>query len=81
MVSTDHFRHELLSQMSRAAALGRTNVLVTVGDLCGSILRGHVSSVACCDAMQAEIKTGDVVILERSNIAGMTVRYLLPRGS
>jgi hypothetical protein len=43
--------------------------------------RGHVSSVACCDAMQAEIKTGDVVILERSNIAGMTVRYLLPRGS
>jgi 5,10-methylenetetrahydrofolate reductase len=41
MVSTDHFRHELLSQMSRAAALGRTNVLVTVGDLCGSVVTSH----------------------------------------
>ena len=79
MVSTDHFRHELLEQMSRAAALGQANVLVTVGGLCGSVLRGHSSSDACCEAMQAEIKTGDVIVCERNDPAGMTVRYLLPR--
>ncbi len=32
-----------------------------------------------CDAMQAEIKPGDTMILDRTNGAGMTVRYLLPR--
>ena len=35
----------------------------------------------CCDAMQAEIKSGDVLLLERINGAGMTVRYRLPRTS
>jgi hypothetical protein len=29
--------------------------------------------------MQAEMKPGDSMILERANGAGMTVRYLLPR--
>jgi hypothetical protein len=81
MVSSDHFRHELLGQMGRASALGRVNILVTVGDLCGSILRGHISSEACCDAMQQEVKPGDVIVLERTNPAGMTVRYLLPRAN
>jgi hypothetical protein len=30
-------------------------------------------------AMQAEFKPGDTMILDRTNGAGMTVRYLLPR--
>jgi hypothetical protein len=29
--------------------------------------------------MQAEFKSGDTVLLDRSNGVGMTVRYLLPR--
>jgi hypothetical protein len=33
----------------------------------------------CCDAMQAEMKPGDTLLIERANGAGMTVRYLLPR--
>jgi hypothetical protein len=32
-----------------------------------------------CEAMQAEMKPGDTMILDRANGAGMTVRYLLPR--
>ena len=29
--------------------------------------------------MQAEVKAGDTVLIERTGGAGMTVRYLLPR--
>jgi hypothetical protein len=29
--------------------------------------------------MQHEMKPGDTLIIERANLAGMTVRYLLPR--
>jgi hypothetical protein len=61
MVSTDHFRQELLSQLSR------------------SIPTGSAWSASCCDAMQAEMKTGDTLLIERANGARMTVRYLLPR--
>jgi hypothetical protein len=35
----------------------------------------------CCDAMQAEMKPGDMMILDRTSGAGMTVRYLLPRAN
>jgi hypothetical protein len=31
--------------------------------------------------MQDEMKPGDVLLLERTNGAGMTVRYLLPRAA
>jgi hypothetical protein len=31
--------------------------------------------------MQAEIKAGDTVLIERTSGAGMTVRYLLPRAN
>ena len=30
--------------------------------------------------MEAEMKPGDILLLERTSGAGMTVRYLLPRG-
>jgi hypothetical protein len=33
----------------------------------------------CCDAMEAEMKRGATIILDRASGAGMTVRYLLPR--
>jgi hypothetical protein len=79
MVSTDHFRHELLAQLNRAAAQGHIDVLVNSGELCRTIPRGSSSSASCCDAMQAECEPGDTMILDRASGAGMTVRYLLPR--
>lgn len=79
MVSSDHFRHELLAQLGRAAAIGRIDLLINSGELCRSVPSGPAWSALCCDAMEAEIKLGDVLLLERSDGAGMTVRYLLPR--
>lgn len=78
MVSTDHFRQELVAQLGRAAHAGRIDVLINSGELCRSIREGF-ESASCCDAMQAEFKPGDTVLPDRSNGVGMTVRYLLPR--
>jgi hypothetical protein len=82
MVSTDHFRQGLLKQMGRAAHGGLIDVLINSGELYRS-LGGYPGSKHgmpfCCDAMQAEMKAGDILILDRSSGAGMTVRYLLPR--
>jgi hypothetical protein len=81
MVSTDHFRQELCAQLGRAATLGQIDVLVNSGELCRAIPRGGAWSNSCCDAMQAEFKLGDTLVLDRSHGAGMTVRYLLPRAN
>jgi hypothetical protein len=81
MVSTDHFRHELLAQLDRAAKGGRIDVLVNSGELCRAVPKGSAWSNACCAAMQDEFKPGDTILLDRSSGAGMTVRYLLPRAT
>jgi hypothetical protein len=81
MVSTDHFRQELLAQMDRAATGGRIDILINSGELCRSIPTGSSWSISCCDAMQAEFKLGDTLLLDRTSGAGMTVRYLLPRAN
>ena len=81
MVSTDHFRQELRAQLGRAATLGHIDALVNSGELCRAIPRGASWSNSCCDAMQAEFKLGDTLIFDRTNGAGMTVRYLLPRAN
>jgi hypothetical protein len=82
MVSADHFRQGLLAQMARAAKGGQRDVLINCGQLYRSV-GGYPGSTHgmsfCCDAMQAETKPGDTIILDRANGAGMTVRYLLPR--
>jgi hypothetical protein len=84
MVSIDHFRQGLLVQMGRATKGGLTDVLITSGELYRS-LGGYPGSThgmpSCCDAMQAEMKPGDTLLVERTNGAGMTVRYLLPRAN
>jgi len=84
MVSVDHFRQELLAQMGRAAEGGLIDVLINSGELHRS-LGGYPGSKHgmpfCCDAMQDEMKPGDTIIVERSNGAGMTIRYLLPRAN
>jgi hypothetical protein len=79
MVSTDHFRQELRAQLGRAATRGRIDVLINSGQLCRSIRGSSGSASSCCDAMQEEFKLGDTLLLDRTNGAGMTVRYLLPR--
>jgi hypothetical protein len=81
MVSTDHFQYELRAQLSRAAQGGRIDVLINSGELCRSILGGTAWANACCDAMQAEFRLGDTILLDRSSGAGMTVIYLLPRAA
>jgi hypothetical protein len=82
LVSTDHFRSELLAQLGRAAKQGRFNILINSSDLFQS-LGGYLGSTLglqrCFDAMQAEIKLGDTMVLDRASGAGMTVRYLLSR--
>jgi hypothetical protein len=82
MVSTDHFRRGLLAQMTRAAKGGQIDVLINCGELYRS-LGGYPGSTHgmsfCCEAMQAEMKPGDIPLVERAHGVGMTVRYLLPR--
>jgi len=82
MVSADHFRRGLLAQMGRATIAGQMDILINCGQLYRS-LGGYPGSTHgmsfCSEAMQAEMKPGDTMILDRANGAGMTVRYLLPR--
>jgi hypothetical protein len=81
MVSIDHFRHEFLAQLDRASSGGRIDVLINSGELARSIANGGFGTPACCDAMQEEFRLGDTLLLDRTNGAGMTVRYLLPRAN
>ena len=78
MVSVDHFAHELRTQLRSAAAQGATTIVITSGELCKSIRGSGQSTQASCEAMLAEVKPGDDVLVSVSG-AGMTVRYRLPR--
>jgi hypothetical protein len=78
MASIDHFRQQLRVQLRHAATEGRIDILINSGELCRSI-PGNSWSASCCDAMQEELKLGDMLVLDRTNGPGMTVRYLLPR--
>jgi hypothetical protein len=82
VVSIDHFRQGLLAQMGRATKGGLIDILINSGELYRS-LGGYPGSTHgmpyCCDAMQDEMKLGDTLLIDRTNGAGMTVRYLLPR--
>ena len=81
MVSADHFAHKLRAQFKKAAARRATSVVVTSGELY-QLLGGYPGSThgmpACCDAMRAEMKPGDILLVE-SNGVGLTVCYQLPR--
>jgi hypothetical protein len=80
MVSADHFAHELRTQLRSAAAQGATTIVITSGELCKSIRASGHWTRSCCEAMQAEVKPGDVVLVSASG-AGMTIRYRLPRAA
>jgi hypothetical protein len=79
MVFVDHFGRELRAQMSRAAAYGATDILINGGELCRLFRGSAVAMDACTRAMQAELKPGDMVIIEAGAGVGMTVRYRLRR--
>jgi hypothetical protein len=79
MVSVDHFRLELLTQMAEAATKGQLDILINSQELCRSLRTGSSWSSFCCNAMEAEMKLGDTLIVGRADQAGMTIRYLLPR--
>jgi hypothetical protein len=82
MVSYDHFRQELRVQLGRASTRGAIDVLVSAGDLFDSVLKGARPDLGmgyCCDAMRDEMESRDILLVERSNGSGMTVRFMLPR--
>jgi hypothetical protein len=70
--------HELRTQLRSAADQGGTTIVITSGELCKAIRNSGHSTEACCEAMQAEVKPGDDVLVSASG-AGMTIRYRLPR--
>jgi len=78
LVSVDHFRHELLMQLRNAADQGATTIVVTSGELCKSVRGSGNSTRACSEAMMAEVKPGDVVLVSSSG-AETIIRYRLPR--
>lgn len=78
MVSVDHFGYELRRQLNEAAANGASNLLLNSHQLCRSIRSGTAWLNACCEAMEREIRDGDVVVQDRNGL-GMTVQYSLPR--
>ena len=79
MVSVDHFAHELRSQLRSAAAQGATNILITSRELCKSVRMGSAFLDACCEAMQQELRSDDIVVRDKDSGAGMGIRYQLPR--
>jgi hypothetical protein len=79
MVSVDHFAYELRSQLRAAADRGATNILITSRELCKSVRMGTAFLDACCEAMQQELQSDDIVVQDQNSGAGMSVRYRLPR--
>lgn len=79
MVSVDHLAQELRTQLRSAAEQGATSIVINSDKLCLSVRNANNSTHACCEAMKAEVKRGDVVLVAQDSGAGMTVRYLLPR--
>jgi hypothetical protein len=79
LVSFDHFAHELILQLRRAEEQGATTIEITSSGLCSCIRKAGNWTEACCEAMQAEVKPGDDVLVELGRGSGMTVRYRLPR--
>lgn len=80
MVSSERFREELHAQMKRATARGQKHIVINALELhvaLGVFLRPYHHTAA--EVMDSERRSGDVVLVEKDNAAGLTVRYLLPR--
>ena len=79
-VSGFQFREELLAQMERAAARGQRHIVINALELHVALgLFPAPNHFTACDVMELERRPGDVLLVERNNPAGLTIRYLLPR--
>ncbi len=79
---SEHFREELLGQLVRATARGAKNILINSSELhcsLGDFPGANHESTACREAMEDEMKAGDVRMVDKSKGYGPTIRYLLPR--
>lgn len=83
-MALDHYGQELSAQLGRASTLGLSHILINARDLhssAGDFPSANDKMVSCRLAMQIEMRDGDVILVAENNAAGMTVRYLLPRGA
>ena len=80
MVSSEHFRAELQAQMERAATRGQKHIVINALELhvtLGVFPRPNHHTAA--DVMECEKKPGDVLLVAKGDVTGLTIRYLLPR--
>jgi hypothetical protein len=50
-------------QLKDAADQGGTTIVITAGELCKKSRMGNSSTQACCEAMMADVKPGDVILV------------------
>ncbi|MGA2998093.1 hypothetical protein [Bradyrhizobium sp.] len=84
MVSPDHYSQELNAQFGRAVSRGMSHILINARELhssLGDFPDSDDKLVSCRLVMRNEMKAGDVMVVTRENLMGMTVRYLLPRAA
>jgi hypothetical protein len=79
VVSIDHFKYELITQLRNATEQGAQKIVITSTELCQSVRGGNSSMDACCQAMHDEVEHGDFIIQGKGSGSGMVVRYQLPR--
>jgi hypothetical protein len=82
VVSTDHFRREILSQFELASAQGQQRLILGSNELYRAVTKLPIFDpwmIFCCNAMRAEMVTGDCLIFDDSKKTLLTVRYELPR--
>ena len=79
--SLDHFRQELHDQMQHASAWGAKAVVINARELHSSFgdFLGPHHQPKCSDVMEEEMVDGDVVLADKSDADGLTIRYQLPR--
>ena len=82
MISPDHYSQELNAQFERAVSRGMSHLLVNARELhssLGDFPGSDDKLISCRLVMRNEMKTGDVMVVTKDHLMGMTVRYLLPR--
>jgi hypothetical protein len=72
------FQARIIDAVEKRCRSRGTTIVITSGELCKKIRFGHSWTQACFEAMQAEVKPGDVILVS-TGVAEMTIRYRLPR--
>jgi hypothetical protein len=82
MISPDHYSQELNAQFERAVSRGMSHILVNARELHASLGDFPISDdklISCRLVMRNEMKAGDVMVVTKEHLVGMSVRDLLPR--